>query len=354
MSSTSSPRKTLFLVGPGLIGSSLLVKLLSTRKDLDLYALTRRTDQASQLKSLGINPIQGSLSDHDLIAEWSRKADIIIHSASADDDAGAFAIVDGIQSRDKNAGKVIYIQTSGNDELVRSRLDLKESGTISDTWTDEQIDARIQSDAYHRHVDGPLRQRLFNQESERKYNAVTAIMMPPLIYGIGSEPFNRISIQTPMLTQYMMQNGAFTLPASHEAGWNAVWVHDLVDAYVLLLSDLEKATPGQRTSHYVFPAEAEPFKWKEHFDAVVSQLKEAGHPSAKSVRELKGPEEFEELIGGKENPYGPCFRQLVYGQHNSYTRPEYLQSFGFTHKAKGVIDSIVNGKELAGVIAGKK
>lgn len=327
----STAQKTLFLVGPGLIGGSLLVKLKEVRPDLKLYALTRRDDQAAELKEQGIEPVCGSLEDTSIINEWAAKSDIIIHTASADDDKGTFAIVEGLKGRPKDSKRAIYIQTSGNDELVLSARGLgaksvKEK-TLSDLhMTDEELDARISPDAYHRHVDGPLRKELFNAEKEKEFNVVASIMMPPLIYGIGSAPWHRISIQIPMVTSFMMKNGLVTLPEGHPGAWNSVWVHDLVDEYVLLLKQLEKLEPGQQKSHYVFPAEKKPFLWKELFDAVAGELKRLDHPAVKlnggQPRLLSTREEFIKFVGGKENPYSECFGHLVWGSENSFTSPE--------------------------------
>lgn len=327
----STAQKTLFLVGPGLIGGSLLVKLREARPDLKLHALTRRDDQAAELREQGIEPVRGSLDDGHTIREWAAKSDIVIHAASADDDKGALAIVEGLKARPAGSGRAVYVQTSGNDELVRSARGMgprsAEEKTLSDLgMTDEELDARIAPDAYHRHVDGPLREALLNPEKEREHDVVGSIMMPPLIYGIGSAPWRRISIQTPMLATYMMKNGLATLPDGHPGAWNCVWVHDLVDQYVLLLQHLEKQQPGEQKSHYVFPAERKPFLWKELFDAVAGELRRLGHPVSRvnggKPRLLKTREEFVEFIGGRDNPYSECFGHLVWGTENSYTSPE--------------------------------
>lgn len=64
MSSSSSSQKTVFLVGPGFIGSTLLARLKEVRPDLKLYALTRRDESYAN----GIfEVVKGSLDDHDLI-----------------------------------------------------------------------------------------------------------------------------------------------------------------------------------------------------------------------------------------------------------------------------------------------
>lgn len=324
-------QKTLFLIGPGLIGGSLLVKLKEVRPDLKLHALTRRDEQAAELKALGIEPVRGSVEDADVIKEWVGKSDIVIHAASADDDKGVFAIVDGIKARPQGSKRLIYIQTTGNDELVRSARGFAgksiEEKTLSDLYlTDEDVDARIAPDALHRHVDGPLRRDLVNPEKEKEYNVVTSLMMPPLIYGVGSAPWYRTSIQTPMLAARMMEKGPVVLPEGHPTVWNSIWVHDLVEAYVVLLKHLETLEPGQQKMHYVFPAEKKPFLWKEHFDAVAGELKRLGHPAAQKnggkPRVLQSMEEFYEFIGGDESPYNTIYKLLVWGEENSFTSPE--------------------------------
>lgn len=327
----ASTQKTLFLVGPGLIGGSLLLKLKEVRPDLKLYALTRRDDQAAELKEQGIEPVRGSLTDADIIKEWVGKSDIIIHTASADDDKGSFAIVDGLAARPKGSKRAIYIQTSGNDELINTALGMStktiEEKTISDLrMTDEEIDARIPDTAYHRHVDGPLRKNILNPAKEKEYNVVSSLMVPPLIYGVGAEPWKRISIQTPMLASYMMKNGIVTLPEGHPFVWNSIWVHDLVEAYVVLLKHLETLEPGQQKTHYVFPAEKQTFLWKDHFDAVVSEIKRLGHPAAQKnggeSRVITSREEFVEFMGGNDNGYAEWYGGLVWGKENSFTSPE--------------------------------
>lgn len=346
----SGEKKNVFLIGPGFIGGSLLVKLKETRPDLNLRALTRREEQASDLRKLGIEPILGGLEDAATIKKAVQEAEIIIHTATADDAASAFAIVEGIKERKNKEKKMIYIQTSGNDELAFSAKSLSgtsiEERTLSDARGDDVLEnGRILPDAYHRHVDGPLRERLFNDQAEKEHNVSTTIMMPPLIYGIGVEPWKRISIQTPMLTSTMIKNGLFTLPENFKGAWNSVWVHDLVDTYLILLKELESHKPGdQHPSHYLFPAEEKVFFWKEIFDAIVKTLKKYGFDG--NVKVIEDKKTLESLIATTVPEYAPCFGQVVFGSDNSYTKPDRLYNLGYKHTAKGPVDSILNGAEL--------
>jgi nucleoside-diphosphate-sugar epimerase len=352
------PQKSLFLVGPGFIGGSLLVRLKEVRPDLKLSALTRRPEQAQELRDLGIEPITGSLDDADIISEQASQSDIIIHAATADHLGSALAIVKGIKSRSDKSKKVVYIHTSGNDEFIGSAKNLPrnaslEEKTLSDLNNTEEIDKRISKDAMHRQVDGPLREQMMNPEQEKEHNASVSIMVPPLIYGVGC--WQRLSIQTPMITRAMMKKGVVSLPKDLDSRWNAVWIHDLVEAYITLLYELEKHQPGTpQPAYYVFPAEPRTFLWREHFEAVASALKKAGHPSASKEPKELDAESFYNFIGGNEGMgYATAFLSIVFGKDNSYTSPDRLILLGFRHKSKGVIDSILNGNELDQVLAGK-
>lgn len=323
--------KKLFLIGPGFIGGTLLVRLRDARPDITLSALTRREEQAKELRSLGVEPIMGSLHDAETIKKAVHEADIVIHTATADDVPSALAVAEGIKTRPNKDKKIVYIHTSGNDELAFSAKALTGTSTaertLSDAKGDEVLEnGRILPDAYHRQVDGPLREQVINDEAEKKHNASTTIMMPPLIYGVGVEPWKRISIQVPTLTSTMIQKGLVTLPEGFQGSWNSVWVHDLAEAYLVLLNELEAHTPGEpHPSHYCFPAEAKTFLWKDVFDAVVDELKKHGHQG--NVKVIQDKATFQKFMGGKENEYSPCFAHIVFGDDNSYTRPEWVDRF---------------------------
>ncbi|PWN40646.1 NAD(P)-binding protein [Ceraceosorus guamensis] len=351
----STPSKTLFLIGPGFIGGTLLLKLKEVRPDLKLSALTRRKEQAEELKSLGIEPVLGSLDDVELIQKNAGASDIVIHTATADHLPSTRAAAEGIKNRADKSKHVVFIHTSGNDEMIGAAKGFGDKSVeekkLSDAQGDEMLEERIAPDALHRQVDGPLRQILLNDAAEKAANASAAIMMPPLIYGIGAEPWRRISIQAPMLLSCMIKNGIAALPPG-TSQWNAVGVHDLADAYVLLIAELEAHTPGMRhtSSHYAFPAEPDTFSWRDVFEAMVEELKAAGHPAAKKELKVLDRQAFEEFVGGKENPYSGIFAQNLYGKENAFTKPDRLTALGLRHKQTGVVASIKIDKELQRII----
>jgi len=72
----TSSKPTLFLVGTGFIGGTLLTSLLKEGKH-EISALSRSEDKANKLKELGVRPVMGSLDD-EILVEESAKADVSI------------------------------------------------------------------------------------------------------------------------------------------------------------------------------------------------------------------------------------------------------------------------------------
>lgn len=74
--------KTLFLVGVGYIGGSILHRLLEQRKDIKVTALTRSDEQARVLESLGVAPLRGTLDDVDIIKQAAATHDVSAHDGA--------------------------------------------------------------------------------------------------------------------------------------------------------------------------------------------------------------------------------------------------------------------------------
>jgi dTDP-D-glucose 4,6-dehydratase len=59
-------------------------------------------------------------------------------------------------------------------------------------------------------------------------------MMPCLIYGIGSGPFNRLSIQVPTLVKRSIKERRPVVYGKGLAVWSTVHVEDLTTAYLMV------------------------------------------------------------------------------------------------------------------------
>jgi hypothetical protein len=90
----------------------------------------------------------------------------------------------------------------------------------------------IPDEAPHRAVDLVLRD--FARDEAEKCNARIGIMMPCLIYGVGSGPFNRLSIQVPTLIKRSIKEKKPVVYGKGLAVWSNVHVEDLATAYLMV------------------------------------------------------------------------------------------------------------------------
>jgi len=70
------PAKSLFILGTGFIGGSVLAALLEKKDQYSIAALCRDPKKADQLKELGVRPVQGELASDELIAKEAAEADV--------------------------------------------------------------------------------------------------------------------------------------------------------------------------------------------------------------------------------------------------------------------------------------
>jgi hypothetical protein len=113
----------------------------------------------------------------------------------------AQAIQKGIAERSASKAPLIYIHTSGTAVISDEVQGMKES---SDVFSDDDqgpID-NLESWRQHRVVDNVVSQGA----KEHANKALTAIIIPPNIYGIGKGPVGQISIQTPLLIRFALKH----------------------------------------------------------------------------------------------------------------------------------------------------
>lgn len=97
-----------------LIGA-VLVELVKTYPELKVTALVRNPSHIKTLRDLGVEVVEGSFSDADIISSRVRAADITINSADSDDIVLHKAILAGQRARVKDDGKppAVFLHTSG-------------------------------------------------------------------------------------------------------------------------------------------------------------------------------------------------------------------------------------------------
>jgi len=267
----------LFLLGIGFIGGSLLMSLLSQKK-YAISALTRKEFQAERLKELGVTPVLGDLASYDIIKNEVIRSDVVIHAATAHDLPSVKAILDGIASRPDKSKPIVYIHTSGTGVLVSD----SSSHVYNDT-NPADIDARLPDSAPHRDIDLAIKR--FVDKNEGGDNARIAIVLPPLIYGVGNGPFNSISIQVPHLIRTSAKVGYAGYGGDGQNVWNNIWIHNLIPGYLTILSHLSSESYSQSENSLYFFVEQGEHSWSQLAVEVGKQLHKKGSiksPEAKS------------------------------------------------------------------------
>lgn len=103
--------------------------------------------------------------------------------------------------------------------VIQDTSDSKSDHVYSDD-DPKGIDA-IPDSQPHREIDLAILKAV---RTSLKDSAKVAIIMPPCIYGVGSGPFNRLSIQVPGLIRCALEKGKVAIPGKGEQIWNNVHV----------------------------------------------------------------------------------------------------------------------------------
>ncbi|EKD13267.1 uncharacterized protein L3040_007344 [Drepanopeziza brunnea f. sp. 'multigermtubi'] len=318
-----APKGSVFLLGPGFIGLEILAELL--REGYEVTTLVRRPEAAAELKTRGSKTVLGNLDDHDIIAATAARSNIVIHTATADHQPSAEAVLDGIAKRKAAGESTIYIHTSGCSELTDKADGAFKSDQIYEDDRPADIDA-IDDAAPHRMVDLAI----LSRRRELGAGAKISIVLPPVIYGLGKAS-GKLSIQIPTMARFARKHGYAGYVGKGLAVWGQVHVTDLARGYLTILHWME-ATDGERVleNPYWFIENGEELSWKEMAAAVGQALVAAGEIADAAPREI--PAEL----------YGDLFGEwsmAVVGE-NARNRANRLRALGWKPQEKSTFESL--------------
>ncbi|KAH9052952.1 hypothetical protein EDB83DRAFT_1181456 [Lactarius deliciosus] len=245
----------IFITGAtGYIGGSVLQRLLDHPKSntFEITALVRNADKATLLNTVGVNTVIASLSDLDKITELAAASDIIIHTADADDQKAATAILRGLKARHDKTGKIpIYIHTSGTGVLMDNAAGLCETDIIYADTDPEQIES-LPDTAAHRLVDREV------VAADKEGYVRTYIVLPSTIYGIATGKLFDLgishahSIQLPVAIKASLDRGQGGVIGEGKNIWPNVEVHEQAELYQIILDAAlsDPSTPHGRDGYY--------------------------------------------------------------------------------------------------------
>jgi nucleoside-diphosphate-sugar epimerase len=318
-----SPSKNVFLIGPGLIGWTVLDLLIA--ENYTVTALVRRQSHADALSQSGAHPIIGDLHDADLIASQVAKNDIVIHTATADDLPSVQAVLAGIKLKASRGDKpIIYIHTSGTSVLDDNAHGSFKSDKIFHDNVQAEIDS-LSDNAPHRQIDLTI----LKTREELGGKARIAIMIPPLIYGTSHD---RLTIQLPTLARWALKHGHSAHVGAGKSVWSNVHVKDLARGFVTVLHHLESQTDDPNPYFFCEGSGDDEPSWGEMVAEIGKTLHAAGRIEDATPREMPV-----ETYG---DVFGPEFTGPVVGM-NSRSRAVRLREMGWKPQEKGWRESLV-------------
>lgn len=215
--------KKVFVTGAsGYIGGTIAVKL--AKAGYQVSGLTRSRSSGDKLKSLGIEPVIGDLSDVELLGSCAKAADIVVDAADSDHETAVRALIAALKGSDK-----VFIHTSGSS-IVADQANGDSAERIYDESTqytpDPKKQARVDIDKF--------------VTDSAKDGIRSVVICPCLIYGKGSGVKTE-SQQVPNLITAALESGTAKCIGRGENIWSTVHVDDLADLYLIVV---EKAPTG--------------------------------------------------------------------------------------------------------------
>ncbi|WVW87130.1 hypothetical protein I302_109187 [Kwoniella bestiolae CBS 10118] len=288
----STDLKVLILGATGYIGGTLLVTLLKDHTSSNITTLVRDEAKKALLEPLGVKVVIGNVEDASFLQDLAEQHDVIYNFAVpfGGGDASIQALVDGLEKRANTTQvKPVLLQTSGTGSIMYGSNG--EAGT--DVWKDSDHDRweALPDTAFFHSGD-----KIVARAAER--GVISAyIIMSPTVYGQGTGPGNKLSLQVPAYVRYAKRTGQAAYIGKGENIWGNVHVQDLTDLYMMVarhaLSNPSstKATPGSHGWSNLIYGGLDTHTWGPIINLVSDQLHTRGdiaNPGARSIEDGQG------------------------------------------------------------------
>lgn len=204
-----------FLTGAsGWVGSAVAEDLLAAGHQVT--GLVRNAQKAQVLVALGMQVVNGTLDDHQLLHDGASRADAVIHTAFNHD----FSRFSENCAQDERAIQILGEALHGGDHplLVTSGVAMIAPGRLA-----TENDLPFVAPAYPRRSEPAAREL-----ADKGVRAAT-IRLSPTVHGLGDHGF------IPILMDLAKQTGVSAWPEDAENRWAAVHRRDAATLYRLAL-----------------------------------------------------------------------------------------------------------------------
>ncbi|KAJ1303605.1 hypothetical protein OPQ81_011788 [Rhizoctonia solani] len=309
---------SIFLTGAtGYVGGSLLVSLAHTYPLATIAALVRNPDDSAAVSQVGPNVrvVLGSHTDHELIINEVSESDLVFQVSNLDD-----------------LGQESELSTSIPPALQHMRMNqagmLMESYQIWDDTDKDRLRNAVSIDAPHRIVD------LEAIRAHEENVADVYVICPPTIYGVGTGPVRRTSVQIPHAVRIFLEKRCAEYIALGTNTWSNVHINDLSRAFLIIVEHAlrvqtntekeEQNTKRDGFDNFYFTGAAE-----HEWGLVLAEVAQVMHrkglletPIAKSI-----PVEYDRILS-------------YYIGTSCRVRSTRLKSLGWEPKEKGIKETV--------------
>ncbi|KAL2274546.1 hypothetical protein FJTKL_03120 [Diaporthe vaccinii] len=289
-----------FLTGAtGYIGGDVLASIASQFPTASITALVRDTGKAKPItdKYPHVQLQQGDLDSTDVIEAAVQETDVVINAANGKHIGVVNTIANGIRKASRTS-PVSWIQISGasvlsTPDVVHKRFGEASGHKYNDYGNVSEIVSLI-GKSPARAVD----QAMLSIARELGSRVRTAILFPPIIYGLGRGQGNQNSIQIPGLCKVAIDQKSAVYVGPGEATWGNVHIADLSSLITTIVGKGQDkdSDPELWNEHGLYFVQTGEMSWKRIAE-IVSQ-------TAQKAQIQASPKSIDAQEADKTFPHG--------------------------------------------------
>ncbi|KAF5990295.1 hypothetical protein FBULB1_122 [Fusarium bulbicola] len=263
------PRNILIIGAAGYIGGSIVADLLSKHPEItknQVFAAVRTDKQAKALSVHGINVLKLDLSDeHAVVNEISsHKISVVVHAANSIDPGLILPLINGLAKQKEATGKPTYfIHTSGLSAFYANSGWPRTINTDTDAvfQTEKEF-----ADSY------PVRKTDVTVIEHAQDQGVTPfIVVPSIVYGRGTGPWNQLSVVIPGLIRASLKlQKAYKF--DENISLQAVQISDLTALYCQIIHaalNREEIPSGKEGYYFAVAHDLDMWEFQDHLAAAM-------------------------------------------------------------------------------------
>ncbi|KAF7562339.1 hypothetical protein G7046_g1774 [Stylonectria norvegica] len=239
---------TIFLTGAsGYVGGQVLHELVHSHPEYSITALVRNAQAAKKIENIypRIRVVVGDLDDSTLIENEASLASIVLNLAASGHLDSVQAIHRGLQ-RKNLSDPAYWVQISGASALAANELasDSFVPGSESSEIYDDYPNASGFWNLIQAHPSRAVDNYILRVASDTP-SIKTALVVPPIIYGLGQGPIHQGSVQIPALAKIALERGHAVRVGQGLSRWGNVHVRDLGRLFSSLAENSSKGTSDE-------------------------------------------------------------------------------------------------------------